>query len=121
MTQHHDSVEETPPDVGRSIVRLLEGDAGLWRSGLRDRVYSVGTGGGHALTVAGWSLVQPLDGTAKLFRKPDDFFDLSDVADRSQDISKVLAECLDALIQRHLKAYTEPLPEVLMDEGTKRR
>ena len=120
QTTQHDSVEETPPDVGRSIVRLLEGDAGLWRSGLRDRVYSVG-GGGHALTVACWSLVRLLDGTAKLFRKPDDFFDLSDVADRSRDISKVLAECLDALIQRHSKAYTEPLPEVLMVEGTKRR
>jgi hypothetical protein len=115
-----DSVEKTPPDVGRSIGRLLEGDAGLWRSGLRDRVYSVG-GGGHALTVAGWSLVQPLDRPAKLFRKPDDFFDLSDVADRSRDVSKVLADCLDALIQRRSRVHMEPLPAVLMDEGTKRR
>gem|GEM_PF-382656 len=120
QTTQHDSVEETSPEVGRSIGRLLEGDAGLWRSGLRDRVYSVG-GGGHALTVAGWSLVQPRDGMAKLFRKPDDFFDLSDVADRSRDISKVLADCLDALVQQRLKAYTEPLPAVLMDEGAERR
>ena len=83
-------------------------------------MYSVG-GGGHALTVAGWSLVQPLDGPAKLFLKPDDYFDLSDVADRSWDVSKALADCLDALVHRHSKAVTEPLPAVLVDEGTKRR
>ena len=113
-------MEGTPPDVGQSIGRLLEGDAGLWRSGVRDRVFSVG-GGGHALTVAGWSLVQPRDAPAKLFLKPDDYFDLSDVADRSRDVSKGLADCLDALVHRHSKAATEPLPAVLVDEGTKRR
>ena len=120
LTTHHEQVEGTPPDVGQSIGRLLEGDAGLWRSGVRDRVFSVG-GGGHALTVAGWSLVQPRDAPAKLFLKPDDYFDLSDVADRSRDVSKGLADCLDALVHRHSKAATEPLPAVLVDQGTKRR
>ena len=119
-TTQRERAEGTPAEVGQSIGRLLEGDAGLWRSGVRDRVYSVG-GGGHALTVAGWSLVQPLDGPAKLFLKPDDYFDLSDVADRSRDVSKVLADCLDALVHRRSKADTEPLPAVLVDEGTKRR
>ena len=119
-TTQREQVEGTPAEVGRSIGRLLEGDAGLWRSGVRDRVYSVG-GGGHALTVAGWSLVQPLDGPAKLFLKPDDYFDLSDVADRSWDVSKALADCLDALVHRHSKAVTEPLPAVLVDQGPKRR
>ena len=120
QTTRDDSVEENPPELGRSIGRLLEGDVGLWRSGVRDQVYSVG-GGGHALTVAGWSLVQPLDGPAKLFVKPDDYFDLSDIADRSRDVSKVLADCLDALVHRRSKADTEPLPAVVADEGTKRR
>ncbi len=119
-TTQRERVEGTPQEVGQSIGRLLEGDAGLWRSGVRDRVYSVG-GGGHALTVAGWSLVQPLDGPAKLFLKPDDYFDLSDVADRSRDVSQGLADCLDALVHRRSKADTEPLPAVLVDEGTKRR
>ncbi|MGI9459160.1 MAG: hypothetical protein ACR2NF_04110, partial [Pirellulales bacterium] len=120
QTTRDDSVEENPPELGRSIGRLLEGDVGLWRSGVRDQVYSAG-GGGHALTVAGWSLVRPLDGPAKLFVKPDDYFDLSDVADRSRDVSKVLADCLDALVHRRSKADTEPLPAVVADEGTKRR
>ena len=53
--------------------------------------------------------------------KPDDYFDLSDVADRSRDVSKVLADCLDALVHRRSKADTEPLPAVVADEGTKRR
>ena len=119
-TTQRERAEGTPAEVGQSIGRLLEGDAGLWRTGVRDRVYSVG-GGGHALTVAGWSLVQPLDGPAKLFLKPDDYFDLSDVADRSRDVSKVLADCLDALVHRRSKADTEPLPAVVADEGTKRR
>ena len=119
-TTQRERAEGTSAEVGQSIGRLLEGDAGLWRSGVRDRVYSVG-GGGHALTVAGWSLVQPLDGPAKLFLKPDDYFDLSDVADRSRDVSKVLADCLNALVHRRSKADTEPLPAVLVDEGTKRR
>ena len=120
QTMRDDSEEENPPELGRSIGRHLEGDVGLWRSGVRDQVYSVG-GGGHALTVAGWSLVQPLDGPAKLFVKPDDYFDLSDIADRSRDVSKVLADCLDALVHRRSKADTEPLPAVVADEGTKRR
>ena len=119
-TTQRERAEGTPAEVGQSIGRLLEGDAGLWRTGVRDRVYSVG-GGGHALTVAGWSLVQPLDGPAKLFLKPDDYFDLSDVADRSREVSKALAGCLDALVHRRSKADTEPLPAVLVDEGTKRR
>ena len=83
-------------------------------------MFSVG-GGGHALTVAGWSLVQPRDARAKLFQKPDDYFDLSDEADRSRDVSKGLADCLDARVHRNSKAATEPLPAVLVDQGTKRR
>ena len=65
--------------------------------------------------------MQPVDGPAKLFLKPDDYFELSDVADRSRDVSKALADCLDALVHRRLGDEIEPLPSVLLDEGTNRR
>ena len=65
-TTRYEPAEGTPSGLGRSIVQLLEGDVEKWHRGVRDRVYSVGTGG-RALTVADWSLVQPLDGPAKLF------------------------------------------------------
>ena len=59
--------------------------------------------------------------TSKTFLKPDDYFELSDVADRSRDISKALTDYLDALFRRRSGADSEPLPSVLLDEGTKRR
>ena len=83
------------------------------------------SGGGRALTVAGWSLVEPRDQLPKLFMKPDDFFDLSDVADRSHEVSEALADCLSALDRQRSEANTDagmdPLPEVLVDEGSNRR
>ena len=119
-TTRRQPAEGTPSGLGRSIVQLLEGDVEKWHRGVRDRVYSVGSGG-CAVTVANWSLVQPLNGPAKLFLKPDDYFELSDVADRSRDVSKALADYLDALFRRRSGADSEPLPSVLLDEGTKRR
>ena len=119
-----DRLENIPQGVGRSIQRLFGDDAGLWRRGFRDRVCSV-SGGGRALTVAGWSLVEPRDQLPKLFMKPDDFFDLSDVADRSHEVSEALADCLSALDRQRSEANTDagmdPLPEVLVDEGSNRR
>ena len=113
-------LEKIPRGLGRSIQRLFGDDAGLWRRGFRDRVCSVG-GGGRALTVAGWSLVEPRDEQPELFLKPDDFFDLSDVADRSQEVSEALADCLDALGHQGSGAVMDPLPEVLVNEGLNRR
>ena len=113
-------LEKIPQGVGRSIQRLFGDDAGLWRRGFRDRVCSVG-GGGRALTVAGWSLVVPRDEQPQLFLKPDDFFDLSDVADRSREVSEALADCLDALGRQCSGAVLDPLPGVLVNEGLNRR
>jgi hypothetical protein len=113
-------LEKIPQGVGRSIQRLFGDDAGLWRRGFRDRVCSVG-GGGRALTVAGWSLVEPRDEQPQLFLKPDDFFDLSDVADRSREVSEALADCLDALGRQCSGAVLDPLPGVLVNEGLNRR
>jgi hypothetical protein len=69
--------------------------------------------------------VEPRDHQPKLFMKPDDFFDLSDVADRSREVTEALADCLDAL-ERQVsesgsEAVTDPLPKVLVDEGLNRR
>ncbi len=119
-----DRLEKIPQGVGRSIQRLFGDDARLWRRGFRDRVCCV-SGGGRALTVAGWSLVEPRDKQPKLFMKPDDFFDLSDVADRSREVTEALADCLDTLDHQRSESGSEagidPLPKVLGDEGSNRR
>ena len=65
--------------------------------------------------------MEPRDEQPELFLKPDDFFDLSDVADRSQEVSEALADCLDALGHQGSGAVMDPLPEVLVNEGLNRR
>ena len=97
--------------AGHSLVSLLAGDAAAWRAWGRDRVVSQ-SGGGRAITVAEWTLVQPTGAPPRLFAKPDDLFELADVADRSRDIAAALADCLaDPGCQ--LAAWEKPLPKLL--------
>lgn len=106
----------TPADVGATLIDLAglaavssattPGDArslvGLfteWRHAARDRVI-VRAGDSTAIVTRGWHLVaEPsADGTTvpRLFAKPDDFFELSDVADRCPAVAEELLAALAA-------------------------
>jgi arylsulfatase A-like enzyme len=71
---------------GRSLVPLLE----TWSLPPRGRVVATG-GRGVAIVTPEWQLLLERDGSAagprpRLFAKPDDYFELSDVADRCPEI-----------------------------------
>ena len=106
----------TPADVGATLIDLAglaavssataPGDArslvGLftdWQYDARDRVI-VRAGDSTAIVTRGWHLVaEPsADGTTvpRLFAKPDDFFELSDVADRCPAVAEELLAALAA-------------------------
>ncbi len=106
----------TPADVGATLIDLAglaavssattPGDArslvGLfteWRHAARDRLI-VRAGDSTAIVTRGWHLVaEPsADGTTvpRLFAKPDDFFELSDVADRCPAVAEELLAALAA-------------------------
>ena len=88
---------------GQSLAAVLAGDVEAWRSVGRDRVVSQSRGG-QAVAVAEWTLVRDAEGKDLLFRKPDDFFELSDVADRSQEVTAALAGYLDSASSRAAQA-----------------
>ena len=106
----------TPADVGATVIDLAglapvgsattSSDArsliGLftdWQYDARDRVI-VAAGDSMAIVTRGWHLVaEPsADGTPvpRLFAKPDDFFELSDVADRCPAVAEELLAALAA-------------------------
>jgi hypothetical protein len=114
----------TPADVGATLIDLAglaavssataPGDArslvGLftdWQYDARDRVI-VAAGDSTAIVTRGWHLVaEPsADGTPvpRLFAKPDDFFELSDVADRCPAVAEELLAALAAGAERPLSA-----------------
>lgn len=72
-----------------------------WSAARRDRVVVSGSAGAAVVT-PGWQLVVPADastdggGRPRLFAKPDDFFEVCDVADRSGGVADELATLVDA-------------------------
>ncbi len=85
------SVEPVEPWHGRSLARLLID----WSSQPRDRVI-VRAPAGTAVVTPAWQLVLPAplaDAAARplLFAKPDDHFELCDVADRCPEVADELA------------------------------
>ena len=85
----------TTPSDARSLIGLFTD----WRHEPRDRVI-VKTGDTTAIVTKGWHLVvEPsADGVSvpRLFAKPDDFFELSDVADRCPAVAEELLAALAA-------------------------
>jgi hypothetical protein len=53
---------------------------------VRDRIVTV-TPAGVAVTTAGWQAVVPTGEPLRLYAKPDDYFEVSDVADRCPDVA----------------------------------
>ena len=102
----------TPADLGATLAELMQGGsapaaggepwrgrslAGLfaaWSSTPRDRVI-VATAGGGAIVTLAWHLVTGPDGP-RLFHKPDDFFEVCDVANRCGAVAEELQAVLEA-------------------------
>lgn len=116
-----------PADVGATLLEWLGrappragepwGGASLaglftaWSVTGRDRVI-VSAAGGTAMTTPAWHLVRKAGAVepARLFVKPDDFFELSDVADRRPDTAEELGRLLDAAAAGRLEeAWSAPL------------
>lgn len=95
-----------PADVGATLVELLAGRAaapdprapwrgrslagllGAWAASPRDRAVAV-TRGGAAVATPAWHCVTEGD-RVRLFAKPDDYFELCDVADRCPEVAEEL-------------------------------
>jgi hypothetical protein len=93
------------PRQGRSLAPLLD----RWQGPDRDRVICT-TATGTAVATPAWHLVLPADAgepeQARLFAKPDDHFELSDVANRAPAVAEELAKLASADPQA---AWTTPL------------
>lgn len=98
------SVEPHPsPARGASLLPLARRDAGLaWR----DRLLSTGADGGMSIRTPAWHLMREPDrdddllGGAsrhRLYAKPDDRWEVNDVADRCPEIVDALSKALDEL------------------------
>lgn len=85
--------EKTVPAPGTDG-RSLAGLFASWSAPVRDRVIVRG-GAGGAVVTPGWHLVVPAANAgprpaARLYHKPDDFFELCDVADRCRAVADEL-------------------------------
>lgn len=127
-----------PADVGTTLADLLAGRvsaadgephrgrslAGLfadWTATTRDRVIVVGEQG-TAVVTPGWHLILPTFGAGepcpRLFAKPDDFFELCDVADRCPDVVDELRGVAEAAAAGDLeRAWSMPLTEAATRAG----
>jgi arylsulfatase A-like enzyme len=101
------------PGQGASLAKLFDD----WSPAGRDRVV-VTTRGGNAIVTEGWQAIAPAvapDGATapagiRLYAKPDDFFELCDVADRCPDVVDELGSLLAAVAAGDLpRASTAPL------------
>jgi hypothetical protein len=97
-----ESLPACDPRQGRSLTPLLD----RWQGPDRDRVICT-TATGTAVATPAWHLVLPADaGQPQVFAKPDDHFELSDVADRAPAVAEELASLASADPQA---AWTTPL------------
>lgn len=91
--------------AGRSLAGLLAD----WSVPERDRVI-VTTAHAAAIVTPGWHLVAAADRPPRLFHKPDDYFELCDVADRCPAVLEELAPLAAAAAAGDLRrASTAPL------------
>ncbi len=112
------AVDALAPWRGVSLVGLFE----HWSAPRRDRVIVVGTDGGAIVTPEWHGLLEtgaaPADVNhgherrIRLFAKPDDFFELADVANRCADVAGPLGDLLErACASDRGVAWLTPLPE----------
>jgi arylsulfatase A-like enzyme len=98
------AVDAASPWLGRSLAGLFE----IWSVTVRDRVVVTGPDGAAIVTPAWHCLLaaEPTETNAqrdrnhavRLFAKPDDFFELADVANRCSDVVGPLGDLLERVI-----------------------
>jgi len=103
-----ESLPASDPWRGRSLTPLLD----RWQGPDRDRVICT-TATGTAVATPAWHLVLPADsgepGQPRLFAKPDDHFELSDVADRAAAVAEELTSLASLAAADPQAAWTRPL------------
>jgi hypothetical protein len=98
-----------PGDAAAAGGHSLAGLLNDWSAPERDRVLTT-TAHGVAIVTPGWHLVAALDGPPRLFHKPDDYFELCDVADRCPAVVEELAPLAAAAAAGDARpAWTTPL------------
>lgn len=88
VTAHEMAVDERSP--GHSLASLLVN----WRAPLREQVTVRGAAGDALVTPAWHCIVAHAGAEARLFAKPDDFFEQANVADRCRDVATALVAML---------------------------
>lgn len=100
------------PPLGGTAAASGHGLVGLltdWSAPQRDRVIAT-TAHGVAIVTPGWHLVAATDRPPRLYHKPDDYFELCDVADRCPAVVEELAPLAAAAAGGDLRsAWTAPL------------
>lgn len=98
------SGQSAPPSLGSaSLMRLVREEPEVWR----DRLGVLGPGGSRAFRTPAWYLQK--DTTDRLYAKPDDRWEVNDVADRHGDVAAALAGLLAEYPSRLISGSTEPL------------
>jgi len=106
------TVDPPASPTGQSLVPLVREQGGL----ARDRVCLVGERGQRAIRTPAWYLRKAAE--AELFAKPDDRWEVNDVADRCMEV----VECLEDAIEQYAQAVQSgstaelpPLDDVLRE------
>ena len=99
------------PRAGHSLIGLLDS----WQHPGRDRAICVAAHG-TAVATAAWHLVLPAGATAdalpaRLYAKPDDYFEACDVADRCPEVAAELAAIAHAAASDAAAAWARPLSD----------
>jgi len=110
------SSQESPATIGRSLLPIARGE----QDAFRDRTL-VACGNWRAIRTPAWFLCVDSAGetsnasgnavNAQLFTKPDDRWELNDVADRCQNVVELLSAHLDAAPADNTQ---EPLADILL-------
>jgi hypothetical protein len=105
---------------GKSLLSFVRGEG----DALRDRAFIVGSGSDRAVRTPAWYLHVPFCSageagatrapTVELYAKPDDRWDVNDVADRCPEVVELLVDVLDGAARAPDDAARPPLAEVLL-------
>jgi arylsulfatase A-like enzyme len=117
-----DLSDSQKPGAGQSLLPLVRGE----RETLRDHACIISAGGERGIRTPGWYLRSPVNRAeavepagVELFAKPDDRWEVNDVADRCAETAEALQSALDrfeAAAQTDSLDQLAPLDESLVDE-----
>jgi len=111
----------SPADCdGQSLLPLVRGEV----ESIRDRAIIVGAGGGRAIHTPAWYLLDPRKpagadaaksaAPVELYAKPDDRWELNDVADRCPSVVELLEQALAGGLPSGQTTPAPPLADILL-------